>query len=34
MPLVEIIDFNPLVDNKTFFDETVKNKQKTYEKLI
>ena len=34
MPLVEIIDFNPLVDNKTFFDQTVENKQKTYEKLI
>ena len=26
--LVEIKDFNALIDNKPFFDQTVKNKQK------
>ena len=25
MSLVEIKDFNPLIDNKTFFDQPVKN---------
>ena len=31
--LVEIKDFNPLIDNKPFFDQPVKNKQ-AHEKLI
>ena len=34
MPLVEIKDFNPLIDNTPFFDQLVKNKQETSEKLI
>ena len=34
MPLVGIKDFNALTDNKPFFDQPVKNKQKEYEKLI
>ena len=34
MPLVEIKDFNVLTDNRPFFDQSVKNKQKAYEKLI
>ena len=34
MPLVEIKDFNALIDNKPFFDRPVKSKQETYEKLI
>ena len=29
MPLVEIKDFNVLIDNKPFFDESVKNKKCT-----
>ena len=33
MSLVEIKDFNALIDNKPFFDEPVKNKQEAYEKL-
>ena len=33
MPLVEIKDFNALIDNKSFFDQPVKNKQ-AYEKPI
>ena len=33
MPLVEIKDFDPLIDNKPFFDQPVKNKQEAYEKL-
>ena len=33
-PLVEIKDFNALIDKKPFFDQPVKNKQKAYEKLI
>ena len=33
MPLVEINDFNALIDNKPFFDQPIKNKQETYEKL-
>ena len=32
MPLVEIKDFNPLIDNKPFFVEPVRNKQEAYEK--
>ena len=34
IPLVEIKDFNALIDNKPFFDQPVKNKQKAYEKLL
>ena len=34
VPLVEIKDFNVLIDNKPFFDQPVKNKQEVYEKLI
>ena len=34
MPLVEIKDFNALIDNKPFFDQPVKSKQEVYEKLI
>ena len=33
IPLVEIKDFNSLIDNKPFFDQPIKNKQKAYEKL-
>ena len=32
MLLVEIKDFNALINNKPFFDQSVKNKQETYEK--
>ena len=33
MPLVEIIDFNALLDNKPFFDQPIKrSKRKVYEK--
>ena len=34
MPLVETKDFYALINNKTFFDEPVKNKQNVYEKII
>ena len=34
MPLVEIKDFNALIDNKPFLDQPVKNKQEAYEELI
>ena len=34
MSLVEIKDFNALIDSKLFFDQPVKNKQESYEKLI
>ena len=34
MLLVEIKDFNALIDNKQFFDELVKNKQGACEKPI
>ena len=34
MPLVEIKNFNVLIDKKPFFDQPVKNKQEAYEKLI
>ena len=34
MPLVEMKDFNSFIDNKTFFDQPVKNKQEAHEKLI
>ena len=34
MPLVEIKDFNALISNKPFFDQTIKKKQETYKKLV
>ena len=34
MPLVEIKDFNALVDNKPILYQPVKDKQETYEKFI
>ena len=34
MPLVEIKDFNALIDYKPFFDQPVKNKWEAYEKLF
>ena len=34
MPLVEIKDFNELIERKPLFDQPVKNKQGAYEKLI
>ena len=34
MTLVEIKDFDALIYDKPFFIQTVKNKQKAYEKLI
>ena len=34
MSSVEMKDFNALVDNKSFFDQPVKNKQEASEKLI
>ena len=34
MPLVEIKDFNAWIENKTFFDPPLKNKQAVYEKPI
>ena len=34
MPLVEIKDFNAIIDNKPFYDEPVKSKQEAYEKFI
>ena len=34
MSLVEIKNFNMLIDNKPFFDQSVKAKQETYEKLV
>ena len=33
MALVEIKDLNALIENKPFFDQSVKNKQEAYEKL-
>ena len=32
--LVVIKDFNALIDNKPFFDQLVKSKQKAYERLV
>ena len=32
MPLVEIKDFNALIDDKSFFQQPVRNKQEVYEK--
>ena len=34
MPLVEIKDFNALIDSKPFVDQPVKNKQEAYKKRI
>ena len=34
IPLVEIKDFNGLIDNKSFFDQPIKHKQKAYEKTV
>ena len=34
MWLVEIKDFNAIINNKPFFDQPVKNKHESYEKLI
>ena len=34
MLLVEIKDFNVLIDNKAFFDQPKKNEQEAYEKLV
>ena len=34
MLLVEIKDFNALIDNKLFFDQPVKNEQESYEKPV
>ena len=34
MVLVEIKDFNALIDNKPFFDQSVKDEQEAYEKLV
>ena len=33
-PTVEIKDYNVVIDGKSFFDVTVKNKEETYEKII
>ena len=33
MLLVEMKNFNALIENKTFFDQSVKNKQEAYERL-
>ena len=34
MPLVEIKDFNALIDNKPLFDQPVKNEQERYENIF
>ena len=34
IPLAEIKDFNALIDNKQFFNQSVKNKQEAYESLL
>ena len=34
IPLVEVIDFNALIDNKPIFDLPTKNKQEAYEKPV
>ena len=34
MPLLEIKDFNVIIENKSIFDQPVKNKQKANEKLV
>ena len=34
LPLIKIKYFNALIDNKSFFDRSVKNKQEAHEKLV
>ena len=34
MPLVEIKDFNAIIDNKAFFDYPVINKQEGFERFV
>ena len=34
MPLVELKDFKALINNKSFFDQPIKNQQEVYEKLV
>ena len=34
LPLLEIKDFNVLIDNKLLFDQSIKNRQGAYEKLV
>ena len=34
LSLVEIKDFNALIDNKTFFGVLMKNKEEVYKKLV
>ena len=34
MPLVKVKNVNALIDNKSFFDQPVKNKEEAHEKLI
>ena len=34
MPLIEIKDFNVLIDKKPFFDQPIKNKQEVYKKAV
>ena len=34
MPFLEIKYFHALIDNKPFFDQSVKSKQEAYEKII
>ena len=34
MPLIDIENFNALIDNKLFFERPVKNRQEAYEKLV
>ena len=34
MPLIKIKTFKGLIDNKPFFNQTVKNKQEAYEKFV
>ena len=32
--IVKIKDFDALIENKPFFDQPIKNKQETYDKLV
>ena len=34
MPSIEIQDFNALIENERFFDESVKSKYEAYEELV
>ena len=34
LPLIKIKDFNALIDNKPFFNQSINNKQEAYEKLV